>query len=505
MSSLAFDNGSPDDIYDPKEEFLRAYRQRIYESMLSKEHGDVPFIDERGLRLDAKIGSRPGGREKIAKAVGAFMFGAGNSVIWKNGYGIPGTSKPTDKGIEKSVGRYADPNKLLRRRQSYETALAIPRSHFYRVLREPVAAGIRFTVWPMPPGVNRPQVFDTRAEAEAAATRYERDMNPLLTRRWWKEPPETQVFSAQELQFWLPDPVVFDPSFNLESYDRYVGGRKSMRRNPQEGWKYIPSGRYHWKCPYSGQDMFGKRLACPPGGVWGIESAIMSLTPEQIGMVGHAHRRLGQQAMQGRSTERETGIERLGLEIPTRLTPVTREYDAPLLRELAIEKPGAPYREVELARLLDRFDESAGRYVTTMFLRMWERQTADEQRAGAARYQNVRGFNAGDAKMAKKIVAELHNQGIVGVSPAGRLTATRSPSREIHAAISSILMNYLRQMLDIAEEGRAATQARVRTNPRPPRPARRPLTGRAAALMGTARRNEGKTWLQQQLGPYYKG
>jgi hypothetical protein len=200
------------DVYDPRLEMIRAQRQAIYETNLTRKLG-VPgdFRNGGGMRLDAAIFQ--GDPEYIQNAIRRYMFQMGTGVQQRTKYLKAGTQQPTDAAIVKAAERYQDYDKLLRNRQDYEESLGIARkSDFYRVLVEPTEMGFRYTVWPLPPGQQRPQVFSTKSEAEGVARRLNQTADPRVTGRWWT--PKMDPYTRRDLAHWLPSARVFDPNYD---------------------------------------------------------------------------------------------------------------------------------------------------------------------------------------------------------------------------------------------------------------------------------------------------
>ena len=145
-------------------------------------------------------------------------------------------------------------------------------------------------------------------------------------------------------------------------------------------------------------------------------------------------------------------------------------YAKPLLRDIQMsDAPSRDYRysAVDAARLLDRKDTQSAKYVLTLFLRLFERQVDDEQRAGAAKYLNQRGFNAIDSKVATPLVKYLLDHDFVTQDSKGLFI----PSKKvlpvgIHLRVAELLSGYLAQVVDIMNEGVVRTGKMVRTNPR---------------------------------------
>ena len=194
-------NPAGSDTYEPNEEQLRAQRQAIYETSLSRKAGK-PFRDGRGKRLDAKIISR-GGLEALRPYMQNRMFRMGTGVQQRDSRLIKGTQAPTRKSILESKGRYAEVDHLIRNRQDYEESLGIARkSGFYRPTKEPTRAGWSYFVWPLTPGQRIPKPYLTLREAEAEAERLNYTKDPIRTGRWWTPPKKT--YTKRELSNWLP-------------------------------------------------------------------------------------------------------------------------------------------------------------------------------------------------------------------------------------------------------------------------------------------------------------
>ena len=165
-------------------------------------------------------------------------------------------------------------------------------------------------------------------------------------------------------------------------------------------------------------------------------------------------------------------VARFGLTFPAHISrpPDVELYARPLLRDLQMlpAPAGHAYSKVDAARLLDRKDAQAARYVLTLFLRMFERQVEDERRSGDARYTNKRGFNKGDSTVATKLVQYMRSQGLITTSPEGLLMPVGKVvvPAGIHQNMADILSGYLVQVVDIMNEGATRTGKVVRTNPR---------------------------------------
>jgi len=135
-------------------------------------------------------------------------------------------------------------------------------------------------------------------------------------------------------------------------------------------------------------------------------------------------------------------------------------YSPPLLKSVDMREPVAPgdlnpYSEADLLRILSRADEQGNRLAVRLFLRMWQRQTESEQRAGSAHNINNMGFAKGDAFLARKIFKSLSPLQLQGREPV---------DVETHALIVALLQTYRRQLRDMVNQAAASTGVRVRTN-----------------------------------------
>jgi hypothetical protein len=189
------------EVYDPREEQLRAQRQAIYETSLSRKFGR-PFRDKRGKRLDAKIINEKG-LDWLRPYMQRRMFAMGTGVQQRHGRLRPGSQIPTRKAITESKKRYSDVDKLLRNRQDYEESLGIARKGgFYRITQEPTDMGLMYSVWPLPPRQRLPKIFVGEREAIAEVRRLNATKDPLRTDKWWV--PPKKKYTKRELAEWLP-------------------------------------------------------------------------------------------------------------------------------------------------------------------------------------------------------------------------------------------------------------------------------------------------------------
>lgn len=202
-------NPKKGDLYDPRDEQIRAQRQGIYEAQVRKALGlkyDAPFRDSKGRRIDV-------GYE------GKMPFGMGTSVPTRYGRLLPGSQEPTPKAYRESASRYEDVDHLIRNRQDYEETLGMQRkSGFYRVTPEPTHSGIRYFIWPLPPGRRLPLGFSSASKAQAKAESLNASADPRRTGDWWKPPGKT--YTASELSDWLPPASAFGAKVKVATADR---------------------------------------------------------------------------------------------------------------------------------------------------------------------------------------------------------------------------------------------------------------------------------------------
>lgn len=165
-------------------------------------------------------------------------------------------------------------------------------------------------------------------------------------------------------------------------------------------------------------------------------------------------------------------VPRFGFQFSRHLTRRADQevFAKPLLRDIqtsAVPSQDYRYSAADAARLLDRKDAQSAKYALTLFLRLFERQDDDEQRAGTAKYLNQRGFNAIDSKAATSLVKYLLDHDFVTQDAKGFYIPTKKVLPVgIHLRVADILSGYLVQVVDIMNEGAARTGKMVRTNPR---------------------------------------
>lgn len=188
-------------VYDIEQEQLRAQGQAIYESYVMRLLGKKHFRDLRtGRRIDLDLD--PDVRREM---ISAYLFAAGTRVAQRTGYAEPGTRTATSKAKERSRERteaaWADA--LLRNRQDYEETLALARKGpFYRVVPERTQEGVRYFVWPMPPGVVVPGPGLSEAIADVVAAKLNAERDPRRTGRYWS--PPKLAYEPEQLEHWLP-------------------------------------------------------------------------------------------------------------------------------------------------------------------------------------------------------------------------------------------------------------------------------------------------------------
>lgn len=192
------------DVYDPRLEQVRAQGQAIYETHVLRATGKKAFRDFRtGRRADRSL-SRSDARKMIRR----YLFQMGTGVAQKHGRLIGHTRRHTGKSARESEARYGDgwADALLRNRQDYEESLGIARkSGFYRVVAEPTRAGVRFFVWPLPPGARIPGPASVDpGSAKVIAKHLNATADPFVTGRWWT--PPKRAYTASQLKHWMAFP-----------------------------------------------------------------------------------------------------------------------------------------------------------------------------------------------------------------------------------------------------------------------------------------------------------
>ena len=218
---LSRDNPRALEVYDPREEQLRAQRQAIYESCVLKELGRrAPFRSASGRRADMDLDP-----ETRRKLVSRCMFAMGTGVQRRDARVYPGTQRATPKVMRESALRYSRIDSLLRNRQDYEETLGLARkSGFYRVTKEPTYTGMGYFVWPMPPGAPLPIRASNEEHARAIALTLNQTQDPRQTGTWHQ--PARRPYVAQDLGHWLPPSAVFSATFDLERGVDQARGRR---------------------------------------------------------------------------------------------------------------------------------------------------------------------------------------------------------------------------------------------------------------------------------------
>lgn len=193
----------PLEVYDPREEQLRAQRQAIYESHVKKLTGASSFRDARGQRADIKLPEA-----KRRDMIRRFMFAMGTGVQRRDGRLYPGTQRVAPKSAAEAAQRYSDVDALVRNRQDYEETLGLARkSGFYRATKEPTRNGEGFFVWPLPPGMRQPVQAANELVAQQIAAELNATADPRRTGRWWS--PPRRAYHTRELIHWLPPASAF--------------------------------------------------------------------------------------------------------------------------------------------------------------------------------------------------------------------------------------------------------------------------------------------------------
>jgi hypothetical protein len=194
------------ELYDPREEQIRAMRQGVYEGFVRKALGvsyKEPFRDSRGRRLDSKSFFP----EEFRRA-----FATSTSVGQRHGFLEYGSQRGTERSWDGSAKRYSDVDHLLRNRQDYEETLGMYRkSGFYRMTAEPTKIGQKFFVWPMPPGEDDEPIAFLPRDREAAFEYLDyvnQNLDPRVTRQWWTSPKKR--YTQDQLSYWLPPHSVFE-------------------------------------------------------------------------------------------------------------------------------------------------------------------------------------------------------------------------------------------------------------------------------------------------------
>lgn len=200
------------DIYDPREEQMRAQRQAIYESQVLKSLG-LRYNDSFRLgskRRDLELINTVG-LDSVRTLIGRSMFAMGTRVQQRTGFVAPRTQQFTPKTAEASKLRYSGNfDELIQNRQDYEETLGIARkSGFYRVVPEITTAGIRYFVWPMQPGQRVPRGY----ESAMSAVQQTAGLNSPLDTGIWRGP--MTGYAAAELKHWLPPASAFSVTSKL--------------------------------------------------------------------------------------------------------------------------------------------------------------------------------------------------------------------------------------------------------------------------------------------------
>lgn len=217
------------DYYDPRTWALHAQTHAIYESMIARSMGltadDFRSDDRKQMRLDALTFQKIRGaasKDEFRKECRKIMGKAFATTNQRGRWVIPGTTEPTEESTEVSRLRYAgryvatdrkkrDLTDLVNGRQAYEEMLGFvsgERRGFYRVTQEPTSAGLRYFVWPMPPGERIPgPACRSKTEADALMEELNASADPRETKKW--HVPQSD-YTKRELAHWLPPSEIFD-------------------------------------------------------------------------------------------------------------------------------------------------------------------------------------------------------------------------------------------------------------------------------------------------------
>lgn len=212
--------------YDPRDFQLAAQTQAIYENLVLQATGRKNFR-WRGKRADLQlnpdqvrnllsrafaIATASEKRAPKPKRVKGTPFKVGQSP-WLKPFGRVPTARTARASKARYAGDYvgSDGKKrtlqdLVFTRQSYEETLGLARkSGFYRVVPEPTKNGLRYFIWPMPPGCYDPgPATSSLQEAQAIAADLERRSTPGS----WR--PADVRYTKRKLSSWLPPASAFE-------------------------------------------------------------------------------------------------------------------------------------------------------------------------------------------------------------------------------------------------------------------------------------------------------
>jgi hypothetical protein len=130
--------------------------------------------------------------------------------------------------VQRSWERYQQPDALIRKRQAYEVMLGRGRGYgAYRITQEPTKAGLRYFIWPLPPGQRLPKPYSSARRAQEALRRINATPTASLPRK---------AYTKSELKQWLPPEDVFaGRSGKLTAAGKKeltMTKKKNTRRNP---------------------------------------------------------------------------------------------------------------------------------------------------------------------------------------------------------------------------------------------------------------------------------
>lgn len=164
-------------------------------------------------------------REESIRAVAR---GVGNG--WGIAVGKYMKSHTPGEIVQRSWERYQQPDALIRKRQEYEGMLGRGRRYgAYRITQEPTTAGLRYFIWPLPPGQRLPKPYRSRRMAESALRRINATPTASLPRK---------AYTKSELKQWLPPEDVFAG----RSQELTASGKKELTMTKKKKTRRNPMG-----------------------------------------------------------------------------------------------------------------------------------------------------------------------------------------------------------------------------------------------------------------------
>jgi hypothetical protein len=232
--------GMPREFFDPREMQLAAQVQAIFYGSLGRK--DPRKMSQKAV--DEAVGRAFGVATRSERHVPKPKRVRGTKLSVGQSPWITATGRiPTERTIRASKERYegtyvgSDRKRrtltdLVETRQGYELMLAMRRKKrattgFYRVTMEPVSgAGMRYFVWPLPPGAAVPGPgVASRAEADAICADLNRRANPYKTGDWWM--PVRKRYTKAQLRGWLPAASVFSRNYTPKPSRRPARRRRT--------------------------------------------------------------------------------------------------------------------------------------------------------------------------------------------------------------------------------------------------------------------------------------